>query len=71
MYPKGEIIEILSRHRLLEKPAGIEDSVIGLKICMPVDLPSKLSTRPVPYKACEAVVSRPDQGTRNVVYAIE
>lgn len=47
-----------------KKRASKEDSVIGLKICMPVDLPSHFHPGLVPNKTCEAVAGRTEQETR-------
>ena len=73
--PKRQIIEVLSRHGLVEKRAGIEDSVVSLKIGMPVDLPSHFHPGLVPNKTCKAVGGRSEQetrkrGTRNAVHAV-
>src|SRR5215467_2221331 len=63
-HPKGKPVEVSTRHRLPEKRASIEDSVIGLKIRMPVDLPANLHTGLIPNKTREAVAGRTEQETR-------
>ena len=47
-----------------EKLAGIENSVIGLKIRMPVDLPANFHPGLIPNKTREAVAGQTEQGTR-------
>ena len=69
--PKGKPVEISTGHRLLKKLPGIKDSVVGLKVCVSVDLPPNFHSGHVPHKACAAVAGRPDQITRNVVHAVE
>src|SRR4029077_17450970 len=45
--PKGQIVQVAAGLRLLQKAAGVENSVIRLEPHMAIHLPANFCTRPV------------------------
>src|ERR1700739_858746 len=68
--PQRPVIDVAAGLCLLQELAGVENSIVSLKPCMPVGLPANLHARPVADESCLAVIPRSDQESRHRVDAI-
>ena len=70
--PKGQIVQVAAGLRLLQKAAGVENSVIHLEPQMAIRLPPDFSAGPVSNESRTAAIGSPDKeagyGVHTVVH---
>ncbi len=68
--PRGEIVYVLSRPRILEKPAGKKVGINGNKGDVPINVPLQYNLGLIPNIACCAVACGPDKYERVVINTV-
>src|SRR5882724_2437417 len=68
--PKGDVVDISTRRRLLQELAGAENAVVRLKVSVSIDLPSNFHSGAIADKASPAAVGRDDQEPRHRIDSV-